>query len=168
ENTGAAAVTLSVNLNSLTQGFGGVIRDGTGGGALSLVKAGTGTLVLTGANAYTGPTTAQAGVLQFNSAASVGGSGASVAVLFGATAADVGLNGTSGGTVILTGANTHTGGTIIGTGAVLQVNADAAFGAASTGITFTGGTLRLGSASALGGARPITLFAGGGAIDTNG
>src|SRR5205823_7979547 len=87
ENTGAAAITLSVNLNSLTQGFGGVIRDGTGGGALSLVKAGTGTLVLTGANAYTGPTTAQAGVVQFNSAASVGGSGASVAVLFGATAA---------------------------------------------------------------------------------
>ncbi|MEZ0274136.1 MAG: beta strand repeat-containing protein, partial [Roseimicrobium sp.] len=65
ENANAAAATLTIkNRSSFT--FSGVIRDGTGGGALSLTKTGTGTQALTGANTYTGTTTVAAGTLTLN------------------------------------------------------------------------------------------------------
>ncbi|RYD61989.1 MAG: hypothetical protein EOP83_15755, partial [Verrucomicrobiaceae bacterium] len=47
--------------------FAGVLLDG-GTGTLSLVKNGSGTLTLTGANTYTGSTTVQAGVLSVSTA----------------------------------------------------------------------------------------------------
>ncbi|NDH60295.1 MAG: hypothetical protein EBY18_01310 [Alphaproteobacteria bacterium] len=45
------------------------------------------------------------------------------------------------GQVTLTGNNTYTGGTTIASGGILRAGADAAMGAASGGLTFTGGTL---------------------------
>ena len=44
---------------------------GTGGGALSFAKLGTGTLVLSGANSYSGATSIQGGTLEFRNAASL-------------------------------------------------------------------------------------------------
>lgn len=58
----AAAATLTTNGNNSSTTYAGVISDGSG--PLSLVKAGTGTLTLAGANTFTGTTTVAAGTLQ--------------------------------------------------------------------------------------------------------
>ena len=56
---------LTVGGNNLSTTVSGSIQDGGGGGGTggSLVKVGTGTLTLTGANTYTGGTTISAGTL---------------------------------------------------------------------------------------------------------
>ena len=53
---------------STTDTFAGTLRDGTGKGPLGLTKAGSGTLVLTGANTLTGPVSVTGGKLQGNAA----------------------------------------------------------------------------------------------------
>lgn len=60
------ANNLTVGTNNLSTTFSGVIQDGFGGGRIggSLTKIGTGTLVLSGANTYTGNTNINRGVLQ--------------------------------------------------------------------------------------------------------
>ena len=76
-----------------------------------------------------------------------------------------GLNKGDLGTLILTGNNTYGGGTTITSG-TLQVAGDNNLGAADTGITFNGGTLKYGDAFNT--ARQVTLESGGGTFDTNG
>jgi autotransporter-associated beta strand protein len=67
ENGNATAVTLTVgNSQNLSGTYAGAIQDGTGGGALSLSKAGTGTLTLSGTNTYTGTTAVNQGTLIVN------------------------------------------------------------------------------------------------------
>jgi autotransporter-associated beta strand protein len=66
-----ASHTLSVGNNNLSTTFAGVIQESGG-----LTKAGTGTLTLTGANTYSGPTTVTAGMLRVNNSTGSGtGSG---------------------------------------------------------------------------------------------
>jgi autotransporter-associated beta strand protein len=59
---------LTVGSNNLSTTVSGVIADGgmSGGSGGSLVKIGTGTLTLSGANTYTGPTAVNAGTLVVN------------------------------------------------------------------------------------------------------
>jgi autotransporter-associated beta strand protein len=59
-NSGTAAATLTLGTSGLGN-FGGVITDGTA--PISLVKVGTGTQVLSGANTFTGTTAIRAGTL---------------------------------------------------------------------------------------------------------
>jgi autotransporter-associated beta strand protein len=76
-NLGTGAVTLgsnrTVTVNASTLTVGGVIGDG--GNAYSLTKAGAGTLVLTGANTYSGGTTLSSGTLDISEAINALGSG---------------------------------------------------------------------------------------------
>ncbi len=59
-NTGLAA-TLNAGGNNTSTTFSGLLQDGAG--ALALTKVGTGTLILSGTNTYTGTTTLSGGIL---------------------------------------------------------------------------------------------------------
>jgi fibronectin-binding autotransporter adhesin len=71
QNASAAAAVLTIN-NSAANTFAGNLQDGTGGGALSLVKNGTGTLTLSGQNTYSGGTTLGSGTLVSSTTGSLG------------------------------------------------------------------------------------------------
>ncbi|MDX3900374.1 MAG: autotransporter-associated beta strand repeat-containing protein [Sphingobium sp.] len=73
------------------------------------------------------------------------------------------LRKTDAGTLILTGANDYAGGTRIEGGAI-EIASDSALGAAGSGLTLDGGTLR--TVADIGSGRPTTLGAGGGTFDT--
>ena len=140
ENNSVTAATLTVGKTSGSTTYAGVIQDGTAGGALSLVKAGASTQVLTGANTYTGGTTISGGTLTANGSSALGtgsvtvGSGATLAT---STVTLGNLNLGGGGILSLTDFNgkiTSTGTvTISGTGNSLTI----AGGAAVSGNTYT-------------------------------
>ncbi|MBV8102094.1 MAG: autotransporter domain-containing protein [Verrucomicrobia bacterium] len=64
-NSGPANATLTVGNDDSSTVFSGLIEDGTTA-TLGLTKVGTGTLTLSGADTYTGPTTVNAGTLVVN------------------------------------------------------------------------------------------------------
>ena len=66
-STRAGLGTLTVGTNNASTKFDGVLKDGGNGGVLAVVKVGTGTWNLLGANTYSGGTTVSAGALQGNS-----------------------------------------------------------------------------------------------------
>ncbi len=70
----------ALNANWTTVTNSGIVSNG------GILKVGQGQLVLSGANTYAAGTRVEAGVLQFNSAASIGGSGNNVSNLGGAIA----------------------------------------------------------------------------------
>ncbi len=111
------------------------------GGARPIEKIGTGTLILTGANAYSGPTTIAAGALQVGAGGTSGtlgtgavSIGAGASLVFNRSDAITAANAISGagslrklgaGTLILTGANSYSGGTTISGGSLEIRNAGA-------------------------------------------
>ncbi|MEI6872346.1 MAG: autotransporter-associated beta strand repeat-containing protein, partial [Verrucomicrobiota bacterium] len=116
------------------------------GGTGSLRQEGSGSLVLSGTNSYTGPTVIEAGVLQLGNAGLSGTISTSSAITNNAVlafnrsntvtegtdfAATVGGSGEvwqlGSGTLVLSGANTHTGGTTLSAGR-LNINNSAALG----------------------------------------
>ena len=73
QNANSTAATLTIgNAGNAGCTFAGVIQDGTGGGALTLAKSGTGTLTLSGTNAYTGGTVISSGRMVANTASALG------------------------------------------------------------------------------------------------
>lgn len=148
--TGLGGTRIKLGANSLTLGtaslsnFSGVI-DGSGG----LVKQGSGTLMLTGQNTYSGGTTVNGGTLQVSSDANLGNT-------FGALTLDGGTLQTtakflSGRSLILGGG----GGTISpDAGTTLTLNRPIA---GTGGLTMAGGgTLALKGANTYGGGTRVT------------
>jgi fibronectin-binding autotransporter adhesin len=179
--TGVAGSLVTLGVNSLTAGtsnstiFAGVIS-GDGG----FTKQGSGTLVFTGNNTYTGVTTVSAGTLQLGNDGTSGtvagnvviGSGAFLAfnrsdsIVFGGSISGDGAVAYMGpGLVTLTGTSSYTGGTAITGGGRVQIGSDASLGANNSTLTLDDGTLQ--ATANFTSTRAITLGLGGGTVDTN-
>jgi fibronectin-binding autotransporter adhesin len=98
ENTNATAVTLTTGGDNTSTTFSGVLRETGVGAAISLVKNGTGTNILSGANTYDGTTTVSAGGLRFN-----GDSSGATGTMTVAAAGILGGTGTFGGDMAVNG-----------------------------------------------------------------
>jgi T5SS/PEP-CTERM-associated repeat protein/autotransporter-associated beta strand protein len=153
QNDSGDAATLTVN-NSITNTYAGVLQNGAGGGALELVKTGAGTLFLTGANTYTGGTTVSNGQLNGNASSIQGNVLNITGVVFtqngsgtysGTMSGSGNLFKSGAGTLTLNGNNVHSGDTKVSVG-----------------------TLRLGSANALGNTVGETIIGSGSTLDLGG
>ena len=177
----ANTATLEYALNNNARTYGNVIS----GAAGALVKSGTNTLTLTGANTYTGATTISGGTLQLGNGGTTGSLSNGSAITNNATLAfnrsntvaqgtdfasviagtgSVVQNG-AGALTLLSGTNTFTGGVTLNSG-TLNINSNgvaATSGPLGNGGTFTinGGTLdnTSGSAKTLANVTPTTINA---------
>ncbi len=100
ENANATPASLTIgNSANAPSTFAGVLQNGTGGGALSLIKAGTNTLTLSGAtNTSTGGITINAGTLVYTADTNLGASGTRN-LTFGGSATLTGFDGSSLGSI---------------------------------------------------------------------
>ena len=155
EGSGLVAIggkTLTIGANNLSTTFSGVIQNqgnqpGSSALAGSLVKTGTGTLVLSGTNTYTGTTTVDGGRLSVNGSIA---SSSSLTVNSGGT---IGGNGTLPATIVdgviapgnSIGTLTINGNLTLNAGSVTQIEVQGATSDALivTGSATLGGTLQL-------------------------
>ena len=182
-NSGTSDIAVTIDSGA----FSGQIANGPTN-QISLVKASSGTLVLNGANSYTGPTTLTAGVLQLGNANAAQNSTVSVNVSGGlafsagaggaftlgglAGAGNVSLQDTASGASRLPWAgmapSTTYSGVLSGSGSLDKVGSGQLAltnrSSFSGGTTVNGGTLQLnvgGNAGALAAGAPITVNSGG-------
>jgi autotransporter-associated beta strand protein len=140
---------LTVGSNNRSGQVTGTIADGgnSGGTGGSLVKTGSGTMILTGTNTYTGGTTISGGTLQLGNGTATGSIAGNVVndgtlafarnnttTFSGVISGSGAVQQTSGALLILTGANTYTGGTTVSGGA-LQIGAAGAAGSIVGNVT---------------------------------
>ena len=128
---------------------------GTGGGAIALAKLGTGTLVLSGSNSYSGGTTISAGTLQIGNGSTAGSVSGNIlnnsALVFNrsdnTTYSGI-ISGTGSvtqsgvNTLTLNGTNTYSGGTTISTGTLALGGGSGTVGNGSVSIS-NGAALQL-------------------------
>ncbi|HEY0597011.1 autotransporter outer membrane beta-barrel domain-containing protein [Sphingopyxis sp.] len=176
--TDAQAIVQVGDGSAAGAGFAATIASELAGTA-GLVKTDAGTLVLTGANSYTGGTAIDGGTLQIGSGGASGSiigdidnEGALVVDRSGALTLDGTISGSGSltkrgsGTLTLTGTNSYAGGTTIN-GGTIQISNDANLGDVGGTLSLQIGTLQAGAAFTS--ARNI-LVGGAGAnrIDTQG
>jgi autotransporter-associated beta strand protein len=181
----AGATTLTAGDSTPQTTYSGIIQDGSG--TMALVKNGTGTLTLAGANTYSGGTTVNAGALQVGNASALGATTGTLAVdggtldLNGFTVTVGSLSGSSG---TVTSSVAGTAGLVVnqttdatyagviqdGSGTVsLTKQGDATLNLSgantySGGTIIDAGTLQVGNTSALG-ATTGALTINGGTLD---
>ncbi len=137
-NASATAATLTISSTTDTL-FAGTLADGSGGGALSVIKTGAFTQSLSGTNTFTGGLTLNQGGLNLNSATALG-----------ATASTFTINGGTLG-------NSSGAAVVIANGNAIVINAD--FSAGLTNALDLGtGAVSLGTAA--GTARTLTVTTG--------
>jgi autotransporter-associated beta strand protein len=120
ENASATPATLTIS-GSGSSTYGGVLQNGTGGGALTLVKSGAGTQTLSGANTHTGGTSVTAGTLTVGNANALGPNNTTVST---SGTGQINLNGTNVTVGGLSSTNSGGSGSITSsTAATLTVNA---------------------------------------------
>jgi fibronectin-binding autotransporter adhesin len=174
-NFGGGTITTIIGTLGTSTTFRGAIEN-TGAGDIAVVKAGAGTLTLSGTNTFGGGTTISAGTLQVGAGGTTGTLGTgnvvnNAALVFnrsdGISVSNV-ISGTGSVTVAanttLAGINSYSGGTAINS--FLFVAADSAMGAASGGLTFDNGYLD--TTASFTSSRAITINAGGAAIEPSG
>src|ERR1700736_1240327 len=131
-NLSGTGAVLTAGKDNTSTTFSGIIQNGDF--PLALNKVGTGTLILTGNNTYTGGTTISDGSLQVGSGGAAGGitgnvtnkgqlifSRSDVVTYTGNVSGTGSLMQSGSGTLILTGANVYNGGTTILGGGTLQL-----------------------------------------------
>jgi fibronectin-binding autotransporter adhesin len=136
----------------------GVIANGVGPG--SVIKSGAGTLVLTGANSYTGPTTINEGVLMLGNGGTVGSLATVGAITNHATLVFNRSNALTQGTDFSAGAICGSGGLVQAGGGTTTLTAANTFSGA---VTVTNGVLRLAQASALTATNDVFIVTASGA-----
>lgn len=130
--------TITTNAGTLT--IGGIISDGTT--AKSLIKDGTGTLSLTGENAYTGTTVVKAGTLRINTTTAISTSSSIVVGDTGSTGTV--LNATTAGFTVGSTQTLEGIGKVLATGQTVLASGTISAGDSSVGtLTFDGGALTL-------------------------
>lgn len=128
-NIAPGAATLAIGGLNETSTFSGEISSGGGGGLLGIEKVGSGTLILTGTNTYTGGTTITAGTLQVGSGGTTGAIVGDIlnnatlvfnrsdSITFSGLISGSGVLTKAGaGTLVLSGSNTYGGGTSLNAG----------------------------------------------------
>ena len=184
-NTGASTSTLAGGTVTSGNGtdlvvseFGGPLLMTAGvTGSIALTKAGTGTLILDGANAYTGATAIQAGTLQVGNGDANGALSTAAVVDNGVLAFNQStpvvtsgnqITGTGSlrqdgnNTLVLTQSDSYAGGTVLNAGTIQFATTN---NAGTGGFTFNGGTLR--QTATLSSGRAFAINAAGGTIDAS-
>jgi len=147
---GAGTPTLTCGGDGSNTSFSGLITDATG--ALSLIKTGSGTLILTGSNTYSGSTTISAGILQIGAGSTTGilpGNITNNATLTfnrsnsytysGIISGTGAVNQNGSGNLTLQGSNTYDGITTIAASSTLIADNNTALGSTSGGTVLTAG-----------------------------
>ena len=136
---------LTVGSNNRSTTFSGLIQDGgrSGGTGGALTKIGTGTLILSGANTYTGGTTVNGGTLLVDGGVSGTSSGTGTGTVTVNNGGTLGGMGAISGAVVVNGGGTlapgnspgilHTGALTLNTNGTYSVDLNGGSGVAGTG-----------------------------------
>ena len=154
--------SITVGLNNGTGTFSGTIQNSTGGGVGRVIKRGTGTQTLSGANTYTGLTTVSTGTLVANNASALGTTALGTIVSSGATLALPGNISIGAEPLTLSGSGISNIGALSNTaginsfGGAITLAAASSIGSSAGTLTLSGAIVNAGFGLAFDGAGDLT------------